>query len=272
MTGSFPKIIERIDLIADIPDGLKNSGAIAVREKLGTISGGEVLDVGTDDGDFINTLMKTLKNYKSFTGIDISEKEFDKAKERFKDAPVGFRVMNGETMEFQDNQFDTVCMSYTVHHLENIETVLAEMYRVLKPGGNFIIQEMYSDGEQSAAQLVDRDVHHLDAKVDTLMNIPHFETLTRQRLNNLINRIGLNELDIFESSWSVRCLFCDDAQKCEDPMNIVDFVLEQIDKTLDRIREHPSFGELNAEAESLKERAKATGSADASVMYFFGKK
>ncbi|MGD9397453.1 MAG: class I SAM-dependent methyltransferase, partial [Candidatus Thorarchaeota archaeon] len=148
-------------MITDIPDALKESGAIEVRKKLGTISGGDVLDVGTDDGDFINVLMKTLKDYNSFTGIDILEDDLKKAREHFKDAPVKLIEMNAETMTFQDNQFDTVCISYTIHHLENIDTVLAEMYRVLKPGGYFIIQEMYSDGNQTAAQLVDIAVHNL---------------------------------------------------------------------------------------------------------------
>ncbi|MBE0526877.1 MAG: methyltransferase domain-containing protein, partial [Candidatus Thorarchaeota archaeon] len=139
-----------------------SSGVLKVRQKLGTISAGDVLDVGTQEGDFIKTLMKILLDYNSFTGIDISEDDLKKAKEQLKDAPINLVAMNAENMTFQENQFDTVCMSYSIHHLENIDTVLAEMYRVLKPGGHFIIQEMYSDGEQTAAQFVDRDVHHLD--------------------------------------------------------------------------------------------------------------
>ena len=89
-------------LIADLPDGLRESGAIEVREKLGTISGGDILDVGTEDGDFINTLMKTLKDYKSFVGIDISADDLKKAREKLKDAPVVLMEMNAEMMSFPD--------------------------------------------------------------------------------------------------------------------------------------------------------------------------
>ena len=186
-------------MIANIPDGLRNSGAIEVRKKLGTISGGDVLDVGTEDGGFIKTLMKTLKDYNSFTGIDISEDELKKARDQFKDASWNFIAMNAELMTFQDNQFDTVCASYLIHHLENIDAVLSEMYRVLKPEGIFIIQEMYSDGDQTTAQLVDQDVHHLDVKAETLRGIPHFESLTRQSLRNSVDGIGLNDVQVFES-------------------------------------------------------------------------
>jgi len=140
-----------IALITDLPESVRESGAIEVLTKLGTISGGDVLDVGTQKGDFINVLMKVLKEYNTFTGIDISEENLKEARELFKDKPVNFQPMNAESMNFQDHQFDTVCISFSLHHLENIDKVLAEMYRVLKPNGHFIVQEMYCDGEQSAA-------------------------------------------------------------------------------------------------------------------------
>ena len=261
-------------LIADLPDGLRESGAIEVREKLGTISGGDILDVGTEDGDFINTLMKTLKGYKSFVGIDISTDDLKKAREKLKDAPVVLMEMNAEMMSFPDNHFDTVCISYSIHHLENIEDVLAEMHRVLKPGGNFIIQELYSDGKQTEAQRLDRDVHNLNVKIDTILGIPHFEALTRQRLKDLVNKVGLSAVEIYDSSWSIKCLFCEDAPNCENPLRKenIDFVTKEIDADLARIIDHPSYDELRKEGESIKERVKVTGSSAASVMYFFGKK
>ena len=262
------------ELIADLPDGIRLSGAIEVREKFGTISGGDIIDVGTEEGDFISTLMKVLRDYNSFTGIDIVEDELEKAKEQLKDAPANFVMMNAETMTFQDNKFDTVCISYSIHHLENIETVLAEMYRVLKPGGHFIIQELYSDGEQTAAQKVDKAVHDLNAKIDTLFGIPHFEALTRQRMRDLVNKVGLEELEVFESSWMVQCLFCKDAIECQDPTrpDNIEYVLKRIDEDLERVHEHSSYDELREEANLIKERVRADGSAAASVMYFFGKK
>jgi len=266
--------LEKHKLNADLPDELRESRALEVRKKLGTISGGDVLDVGTDEGDFIKVLMKTLKQYTSFTGIDILEENLKQAKKRFKETTVKFIQMNAEDMTFPENQFDTVCCSYTIHHLEYIDKVLVEMYRVLKPGGHFIIQEMYSDGDQTPAQEVDKLVHHLDVKVDSLLGIPHFETLTRQRLRNLVNKLGLREVDVFESSWSVKCLFCDDVQECTNPTRTehVELVLKQIDDTLARVHEHSSYDEIREEAESLKERVKAEGSSAASVMYIIGKK
>jgi len=60
--------------------------------------------------------------------------------------------MNAERMDFANESFDTVSISASLHHLPNIQQVLAEISRVLKPGGNFILAEMHRDG-QTAAEL-----------------------------------------------------------------------------------------------------------------------
>ena len=261
-------------LIEGLPDGLRVSGVIEVRERLDTILGGDVLDVGTQRGEFITTLMKTLRGYRSFVGIDISSDDLEKARELLKGAPADFIEMNAETMAFPDSHFDTVCISYSIHHLENIGAVLAEMYRVLKPGGNFIVQELYSDGEQTEAQQVDREIHNLNIRIDTILGIPHFEALTRKELKEAINNVGLSAVEVYESSWSVKCLFCKEAPDCEYPLRKehVDSVTKEIDDDLTRVEDHPLYDELKKEGELIKGRVRAVGSSAASVMYFFGKK
>ena len=261
-------------MITNLPDAVQTSGAIEVRKKIESISGGYVLDVGTEDGEFIKVLMKTLQSYTSFIGIDISSDELEKGQARFHDDPVTLIQMNAEEMTFQDNQFDTVCISYTIHHLEHIDAVLSEMYRVLKPGGYIIVQELYSDGEQTKAQTVDMDIHRLNVKIDTLLGIPHFESLTRQQLRNSFNTLGLKDVEVYESSWMVKCLFCDDVIKCQDPKRAenIEYEIKRIDDDVDRVREHPSYSELIEEAELIKERVKVYGSSATSVMYLFGKK
>ena len=129
--------------LENLPKRLATSGALNIRNKLSAISGGKVLDVATGSGEFIDTLIKALKDYDCFTGIDISRKDLESAKKRFRDKPVKLIEMNAESLEFDDNSFDTVGMAYSLHHLERTDKVLAEMHRVLKPGGNLIIQEEF---------------------------------------------------------------------------------------------------------------------------------
>jgi ubiquinone/menaquinone biosynthesis C-methylase UbiE len=74
----------------NLPERLRTSGAIEIRKRLGGISGGRILDVATGSGDFINTLMKMLRNYDCFIGIDTSRKDLESAKKRFEGKPVEF--------------------------------------------------------------------------------------------------------------------------------------------------------------------------------------
>ena len=71
--------------------------------------------------------------------------------------------MNAESLEFSDNSFDTVSMAYAVHHINKIDKALDEIQRVLKPGGNLIIQEEISDGNQTEAQKTNLLQHTWDA-------------------------------------------------------------------------------------------------------------
>ena len=121
----------------NLPEGLASSNAGKIAQKLGTVSAGRVLDVATGRGGFIDTLMKTLKAYDSFVGIDYcpsneSKKDMESAKKRFEGKPVQFLQMNAENLEFEDESFDTVSISHSLHHLANIDRVMTEMKRVLK--------------------------------------------------------------------------------------------------------------------------------------------
>lgn len=260
-----------------LPKGLANSGARDILKGLEVISAGKVLDVATQKGDFIKTLMKTLRDYETFIGIDISFKELESIRKEFKDKPVEFKEMNAENLNFDSNFFDTVAISHSLHHLLNVDKVLTEMMRVLKPDGYFIIQEQFQDGIQTEAQMTDIDQHHWGSKIDNLLNVPHNFTSTRSDLKKIATKLGLRELKVVESTHYVKCLFCDDKFDCEDPKNeeIVNFIIQEIDRDLKRLSklvEHPEYNKLKGEGEILKERVRSTGSASASHLFFIGKK
>jgi len=203
--------------LENLPKRLAASGAVEMRTKLGSISGGRVLDIAIGSGDFINVLMKTLKNYDSFVGIDISKKDLESAKKRFKDQPVELLEMNAESLEFNDNCFDTVSMAYSLHHLNRVDKVLAEMQRVLKPGGNLIIQEEFSDGNQTEAQKTNLLQHTWDAEIDTLLGKTHRATFTKHKIKELVRNLQLEQVEILESTHPVKCLSCEKRHKCDNP-------------------------------------------------------
>jgi len=260
----------------NLPERLRTSGAIEIRKKLQGISGGKILDVATGSGDFINTLMKMLKNYDCFVGVEISTKDLESARKRFKGQPVEFLEMDARYLEFEDNSFDTVCISYSLHHLENIHRVLAEMKRVLKPDGYFIVQEEFSDGEQNEAQKTDLLRHNWDSEIDSLLGIVHHKTYPKQKIKDAMNSLRLSKLETFESTHAVKCLICGRKFDCEGEGEVtIDQFAKDIDDNLHRLGENADLkirDRLKKEGEKLKERMRKYGVANPSNLFFIGRK
>jgi len=102
-----------------------------------------ILDVATGTGDFAIAAVKS--GAKKITGVDISDQMLavgrDKiAKLNLKDK---IELLNGdsENLNFQDNLFDAVIVSFGVRNFENLEKGMSEILRVLKPGGLLIVLE-----------------------------------------------------------------------------------------------------------------------------------
>jgi ubiquinone/menaquinone biosynthesis C-methylase UbiE len=265
----------------DLPKGLAASNAGKIAKRLGSVSGGRVLDVGTAGGRFIDTLMKTLKSYDSFVGVDYcasstSKGEMESAKKRFEGKPVRFFEMNAEDLKFEDASFDTVCMSHSLHHLAKIDRVLAEMKRVLKSGGNFILQECYCDGDQTEAQKADELEHEWKARIDSLLGVTHNKTLTKQRIMDIAGSLKLKELEVFDSTHPIDCLFCKRRNECEDPKNQATFhnSIKDIDDAAKRIENHSDLeirNRLIEEGKRIKETIEESGSAPASYVFIIGR-
>jgi ubiquinone/menaquinone biosynthesis C-methylase UbiE len=166
-------------------------------ESLGKLSGGYVLDVATGNGGFINFLVENLKDYREITGIDCNERPLEAAHESHAQENIHFMRMDAARMDFPDRHFDTVCIANSLHHIADLPSVLAEMRRVCKPGGHFIISEMYRDG-QSETQLTHVLLHHWWAAIDTAEGIIHHETFTRQQVLEIIKKLGLDKLKYFD--------------------------------------------------------------------------
>ncbi len=168
------------------------------KQALGGITGGKVLDIATGEGDFIKTLVGNLKSYEEVIGIDIIE--YTKAAGSiFCAQDVQFMQMDAERLGLGSESFDTVSISSSLHHLENIPQCVGEMKRVLKSGGHLIIRETHQD-IQAEPQLTDMYIHHWVAEVDSALGFTHNRTLTRQELTTLAEGLGLCAIQFYDVS------------------------------------------------------------------------
>jgi ubiquinone/menaquinone biosynthesis C-methylase UbiE len=91
-----------------------------------------VLDYGCGQGGWMKVLMGSFAAAK-ITGIDISQKAIEKARKRFKN--VKFYIFNGKEVFIDDNSFDLVFTYHVLEHVYDIESVVHDISRLVKPEG-----------------------------------------------------------------------------------------------------------------------------------------
>ena len=117
-------------------------------------------------------------------------------------------------------------------------------------------------------------IHHWDAKIDTILGIPHYKTHTQGKLKKLVSNLGLIELETYHSPHPIDCIECNNRPNCIDPKskNIITEAIDEINQNLDRMKDHQDFEELKKESITLKERVKKHGNFPAAHLFFIGKK
>lgn len=225
------------------------------------LTGENILDVATGQGEFIAFLKDKLPDYKSIIGIDDSEKILEHAKTHFEDSRIEFQLMDAYKLNFQDDVFDIVTISNSLHHFAQPKQVLAEMKRVTKPSGKIIIHEMISD-DLIPAQLSHKKIHHWSAKIDTLNNRFHAETYTKNDLINLVKE-QLDVMQILSYNYPV-----------EDNMDkdLIEKMISYFEMILKRAEGFPEFAKLEKEAEEIKQYIDEHGYEPATFIYLIAEK
>lgn len=161
---------------------------------------GPILDVGCNTG--YGTAILRERTGLEVTGVDVSAAAVEMARERH---GGDFHVVDGRTLPFDDGAFGTVTSFQVIEHIEEPVGFLAEIRRVLRPGGRVFLTT------PNAAVRVDRGdrpwnrfhvrefradelrrllVTHFDAvSVKGLFGSPELERIERARVARL-RRIG----------------------------------------------------------------------------------
>jgi ubiquinone/menaquinone biosynthesis C-methylase UbiE len=169
----FPRVLDLV---------MQQKQMVPFRERIGKAASGRVLDIGIGSG-------LNLPFYGQQTdhvyGVDPSAELLQFAEERAREAhvPVELRRGSGEALPLDDKCVDTVVMTFTLCSVNDAARTLAEIRRVLKPGGVLLFAEHGHVPEIRVARWQDRLTPiwkriaggcHLNRKPDDLMRSAGF--------------------------------------------------------------------------------------------------
>lgn len=241
---------------------MKKSGLEAY---LYDISISRTLDVATGLGNYAGFLRENIKGCGAITAIDVDSTMLTRAKEHlYKIADVSPACMNSAMMAFKPKTFGMVCISNSLHHMKKLRNTLEEMLRVLRPGGYFLVSEMYRDG-QTDPQMTHVLMHEWWAEIDTALGVSHNGTFRKDEILDICASPGLGLENIISQDYA----FLD-----KDPLDPegTEYIDSAIDMYVKKASGLDNFEDLKKRGDELRERLHRTGFHEATTLVILGRK
>ena len=112
-----------------------------------------------------------------------------------------------EALPFADASFDIVCTRYSAHHWSQLEQALAEIHRVLKPGGQCLVIDIVAP----AATVADTYLQ----TIEVLRDASHIRDYTLAEWSGRLQKAGLCEVG--RQSWKLQLDFESWVQRMRTP-------------------------------------------------------
>jgi ubiquinone/menaquinone biosynthesis C-methylase UbiE len=149
---------------------------------LGEAALGTLLDVACGPGILSAAIAKSARDVVAF---DLTPQMLKKAAQRCAEAGlanVTFREGNAAELPFADASVDAVVTRLSVHHFDRPARVMSEIFRVLRPGGSFVIADVISSEVPADAELQNA--------IEILRDPSHVRMLPGSELTALVEQAG----------------------------------------------------------------------------------
>jgi len=147
VAGVFKSVATRYDLMNDLMSaGLHRLWKRFTVEQSGLRPGQRVLDVAGGTGDLAKLFARRVGANGQVILTDINAAMLALGRDRMLDAGLTPPVVqcNAEDLPFAGDYFDCVCVAFGLRNMTHKERALAEMHRVLRPGGRLLVLEFSS--------------------------------------------------------------------------------------------------------------------------------
>lgn len=192
--------------------------------------GWRILDVACGPGLVTVAL---APHAREVVALDLTPEMLNKARQRCAAAGVAnVRIQQGSAADlpFEANGFDVVVTRLSLHHFDNPARPLAEMARVLRPGGRFVAADVISseDPEESA----------LHNAIEILRDPSHVRMLPASEALTLLAGARLEVAH--QATWDTHREFEEWAQIVDDPIRVAP--VRTIARTLAKLGQHAGIG------------------------------
>ncbi|WP_418264041.1 bifunctional demethylmenaquinone methyltransferase/2-methoxy-6-polyprenyl-1,4-benzoquinol methylase UbiE [Flavobacterium faecale] len=178
-----------------------------------------ILDIATGTGDLAILLAQTKAE--KIIGLDISAGMLEVGEKKIAaknlSKTIEMVLADSENIPFENNFFDAITVAFGVRNFEHLEKGLSEIFRVLKPGGVFVILETsvpdktpYKQGYHFYTKNILPLIGKLFSKDDvaygylseSASKFPYGEAL-----NNILRKIGFIEVKAMPQTFGVATIY-----------------------------------------------------------------
>ena len=218
--GLFSSIAPKYDLLNNVLSLTRHKAwrRFAV-SKSNLEPGGCALDVCCGTGDFAFALADRVGESGRVVGVDFSAPMIDLARHKAQKMHCGntsFSVANACKLPFPDNSFDCVTVGFGLRNVADIDMALAEMSRVVKPGGRVICLEISKVRAWFLSLpwkfyfyvLTPYTASLLRAKRSAYKYLPQSvkEFMSREELAARFEKSGLRDVNFYDLTFGVVCV------------------------------------------------------------------
>lgn len=148
--GRVRSVFDSVASSYDLMNDLMSMGTHRLWKRLavelaGIRRGQRVLDLASGTGDLVNRLAGLVGAEGMVVMSDINAAMLTRGRDRMLDrgraGNLVFSQINAEQLPFPDNSFDCISIGFGLRNVTHKDRALADMYRVLKPGGRVLVLE-----------------------------------------------------------------------------------------------------------------------------------
>lgn len=155
----------------------------------------DVLDLGCGDG----RLTAEIRGAERLTAADVSKVALERAARRVPDARL-VELDPDAPLPFDDSSFDLTTCIETVEHVRDLQLLLSEVRRTLRPGGSLALTTP-AHGRLTGARAL---LLGWECVVDPLS--PHIRLLSRRSLGGLVDAMGFDTVALDRRGASLTLL------------------------------------------------------------------